>query len=205
MIKKGLCAASGALMAVSVLLISVLIPALSVSRFEQALVKTVNMQALGISQSDLSAFAVETMGYLRGERDSWQPHIPHEGVPEAFTQHMAEVRGAVEIAPWVIVALMICGAALLWLGGWQRRWALRGVIGLIGFVALIVLWAAVDFHSFWMVLHKAFIKGGIFPYGEPVMQLFPLNLFFQYIAPVCLWAFGLMGALCGVLMLKKRS
>lgn len=203
--KKGLCMLAGALMAAAVLLISVLAPALSVPRFEQALVKTVNMQALGISQSDLSAFAAETMGYLRGEKDAWQPHIPHTGVPEAFSIHMAEVKAAVQAAPWVIALMLAAGVALLWLGGWQRRRALLGVLVLMAVIALVLVWAMADFHSFWMVLHKVFIRGGIFPYGEPIMQLFPLNLFFQYIAPVCLWAVGLLVALCIVLTVEKKS
>ena len=203
--KRVLCAVSGAVMALAVLLASVLIPAMSTTRFERALLTTVNTQALGISQSDLSAFAVETMGYLRGEKAAWEPQIPHSGVPEAFSAHMAEVKNAVSAAPWLIAALAAGGWLMLWIGGWQRRDALRGVIALMGLLLLMVLWAAADFHSFWMVLHKAFIKGGIFPYGEPVMQLFPLELFFQYIAPVCLCTFGLMGTLCGVLMRKKRS
>ena len=203
--KRALCAVSGALLALAVLLLSVLMPAMSTTRFERALLTTVNTQALGISQSDLSAFAVETMGYLRGEKAAWEPQIPHSGVPEAFSMHMAEVKNAVSAAPWVLSALAAGGWLMLWFGGWQRRDALRGVIALMGLLLLLVLWAAADFHSFWMVLHKAFIRGGIFPYGEPVMQLFPLALFFQYIVPVCAMAVVLMAVLCGALVVGKRS
>ena len=105
----------------------------------------------------------------------------------------------------LIAALLACGGAMLWAGGCMRRWALKGVLALVGFVALIVLWAAVDFRSFWMVLHKVFIRGGIFPYGEPIMQLFPLELFFQYIAPVCGMAAVLLSVLCGALLFKSND
>ena len=69
--KKTACFLSGAVLALVLLLTAVLIPALSTQRFQAALVNTVDQQALGVSEGDLSAFAEETMRYLRSEKDSF--------------------------------------------------------------------------------------------------------------------------------------
>jgi len=203
--KKTACFLSGAVLAFVLLLTAVLIPALSTQRFQAALVNTVDQQALGVSEGDLSAFAEETMRYLRSEKDAWEPRIPHEGVSEAFRIHMAEVRGWVSAAPWVIGLGVIAGIALLWLGGFLRKQALLGVAALLGVLAVILLWAAVDFASFWMVLHQWFIPGGIFSAHEAVMSLFPLELFFGYIPAVCLWAALLLGALCAGMWFSLKN
>ena len=201
--KKSLCFLSGLLLALSVLLCAVLLPALSESRFEKALLSTVDQQALGMSESDLSAFAEETMRYLKDEKSNWQPDVPFP-VADAFVVHMAEVKGWVSAAPWVIGLGLLLGLALLWLGRWQRKPALWGVCALLGIIVCVLVWAAADFQSLWMVLHRVFIPNGIFAYNEPVMQLFPLELFFRYIVPVAVSAAGHMAALCaGMRMFLK--
>ena len=201
--KKGLCFAAGFLMAISVLLCAVLLPALNTGRFEEALLSTVDQQALGMSESDLSAFAEETMRYLKGQKPAWEPDVPFH-VADAFVIHMEEVKGWVSAAPWVIGFGLIAGICLLGLGGWRRKPALLGVCALIGLIVCVLIWAAADFRSFWRVLHKLFIPNGIFAAGEPVMQLFPLELFFRYIVPVAVSATGHMAALCaGMRMFLK--
>ena len=195
---------AGFLLALCVLLASVLVPASSTPRFEKALVQTVNQQALGISESDLSAFAEETMRYLKDEKPLWQPKVPFH-VADAFAVHMEEVKGWVSAAPWVMGCGLLLGLAFLWIGRWQRKPALLGVGTLIGLIVCVLIWAAADFRSFWMVLHKLFIPGGIFAAGEPVMQLFPLNLFFAYIVPVGLSVMGHMaGLMAGIFLLTKK-
>ena len=203
--KKCLCFLSGFLLAAAMLICAVLLPALSTARFEKALLSTVDQQALGISESHLSAFAEETMQYLRGEKPAWEPDVPFP-VADSFRMHMAEVRIWVKTAPWIIIGAIALGTTLLHLGGWRRKPALLGVCALVALVLLVLIWAAADFRSFWMVLHKTLIPGGIFAYDEPVMRLFPLELFFRYIVPVTLWAAGLLAALtaAGWLLLRRR-
>ena len=204
--KKCLCFLSGLLLAALALLCAVLVIALSTTRFEQALLSTVDPQALGMSESTLSAFAEETMLYLRGAKPAWEPDVPFP-VADAFRVHMAEVKGWVSAAPWVMAVLLTAGALLLFLGGRQRRPALLGVCALIGLIVCLLIWAAADFRSFWMVLHKLFIPNGIFAAGEPVMQLFPLELFFAYIVPLTASAALHVAALVtGIgLLTKKRT
>ena len=173
---------AGLLGVMMIILASIAIPALNPARFEKALLNTVNRQAVGMSESDLTAFARDTMDYLRGETDAWQPKTPF-AIPDSFTEHMAEVRGWVDMLKIALPAgLLICTAGL-WLGR-DLRAARNGMLCMLGLIAALFLWAVVDFNSLWMVIHRVLIPGGIFPAGEPVMQLFPLALFFRYLPAV---------------------
>ena len=189
---------AGILGVMIMILASIAIPALNPARFEKALLNTVNRQAVGMSESDLTAFARDTMDYLCGETDAWQPQTPF-AIPQSFTEHMAEVRGWVDVLKIALPAgLLICTAGL-WLG-LDFHAARNGMLCLLGLMAAMLLWAVVDFNSLWMVIHRVLIPGGIFPAGEPVMQLFPLDLFFRYLPAVIGWMAGFAGA-SGVLFL----
>ena len=174
---------AGMLGVMIMILASIAIPALNPARFEKAMLNTVNRQAVGMSESDLTAFARDTMDYLCGETDAWQPQTPF-AIPQSFTEHMAEVRGWVDVLKMVLPAgLLICTAGL-----WRDfRAARSGMLCMLGLMDAMLLWAMVDFNSLWMVIHRVLIPGGIFPAGEPVMQLFPLALFFGYIPAVLGW------------------
>ena len=174
-------------------------PALQPARFERAVLSTVNPQAVGMSESDLTAFARETMGYLRGEKDAWQPQTPF-AIPESFVAHMAEVRGWVDVLKIALPLGALVAAAGLWFGR-DLRAARNGVLCMLGLMTTVVLWAVADFNSLWMVIHRVLIPGGIFPAGEPVMQLFPLALFFGYIPAVLGWMAGWTAVLAGVSVL----
>ena len=182
-----------------VILASIAIPALNPARFEKAVLNTVNCQAVGMSESDLTAFARDTMDYLCGETDAWQPQTPF-AIPQSFTEHMAEVRVWVDVLKIALPAgLLICTAGL-WLGR-DFRAARSGMLCMLGLMAAMLLWAVVDFNSLWMVIHRVLIPGGIFPAGEPVMQLFPLALFFGYIPAVLGWMAGWTAVLAGISVL----
>ena len=190
---------AGMLGVMIMILASIAIPALNPARFEKALLNTVNRQAVGMSESDLTAFARDTMDYLRGETDAWQPQTPF-AIPQSFTEHMAEVRGWVDVLKIALPAGMLICTAGLWLGR-DFRAARSGMLCMLGLIAAMLLWAVVDFNSLWMVIHRVLIPGGIFPAGEPVMQLFPLALFFGYIPTVLGWMAGWTAVLAGVSVL----
>ena len=75
-------------------------------------------------------------------------------------------------------------ALALFLPSRNRCASLTGLFCAVGLLLAVLLWAALDFHSLWMILHRLFIPDGIFSAREPVMQLFPLALFFEYLTPV---------------------
>ena len=194
--KKALSFLAGLMLALTAVLLSITGPALQPARFEKALLTTVNRQAVGMSESDLTAFARHTMAYLHGETAGWQPETPF-AIPQSFADHMAEVRGWVDVLKIALPAALLASLVCLWLGR-NARAALAGALTLIGLTAALILWAVVDFNSLWLVIHRVLIPGGIFSAREPVMQLFPLALFFGYIGPVILrlavcWAVILLG------------
>ncbi|MDD3334500.1 MAG: DUF1461 domain-containing protein [Eubacteriales bacterium] len=170
--------------------------------FEQAVLQRVDLSALTISEADARAFAAETIFYLKDEEPLWQPAVQMGGeampIPAAFTIHMAEVKAGVSLIGYAIPAavfLMLAIAVWSLLSGNQGTgFSLRnGLIGMavpLGVIALLLLWACLDFRSLWAWLHTSFIPGGIFAADEPIMQLFPLALFNDYIAPFSL-TFGL--------------
>ena len=197
--KKAMSFGAGFVLALLMMLLSVLGPALRTDLFEQALIKTVQWEAIGTDEASLRLFAAETMAYLRGEKEAWEPAITLYGFPaeeaiaQSFRLHMAEVRGWVAAAPWVLGA----GFALalgLFLPSRKRYASLTGLFCAVGILLAVLLWALVDFHSLWMILHRLFIPDGIFSAREPVMQLFPLALFFEYLTPVSITFLILLAA-----------
>ena len=107
---------AGLLGVMMIILASIAIPALNPTRFEKALLNTVNRQAVGMSESDLTAFARETMDYLNGKQDAWQPQTPF-AISADFTQHMADVRAAAAVLKIILPAGLLLALAGLWLGG----------------------------------------------------------------------------------------
>ncbi|MCI5957533.1 MAG: DUF1461 domain-containing protein [Clostridiales bacterium] len=188
-LRFGLCLGAAFVLSALAILGAVLGPATQTGLFERALLSTVNREAVQADEAQLRAFARETMAYLRGEKPAWEPSLSF-AVPEAFSEHMREVRGWVAAAPWVFAVGGVLAAMLLafvWrLGGLSRRGCAAGMLLAMGLIAAALLWALADFDSLWMVLHRLLIPGGIVPAGEPVMQLFPLELFFSYAGPVAL-------------------
>ncbi|MBQ7868220.1 MAG: DUF1461 domain-containing protein [Clostridia bacterium] len=182
--RRALCFCAGLVLAIVLAITAIAGPATRTGLFVRALIQTVDKARTGVTDEQLAAFGEETMAYLRGEKPDWQPQIPAEGVAPSFRAHMAEVRGWVSALKWVIGAGILLCIFLCLLRGFDRPAFIAGACTVVGLIAAVILWALVDFHSLWMILHRVFIPGGIFPAGEPVMQLFPLSLFFQYITPV---------------------
>jgi hypothetical protein len=151
-----------------------------------------------LTQADADEFVAQTMAYLSGERSDWSPEVHYAGhtlvIPQAFTAHMATVRGWLRFARLVLpfTAAVAVGMAALgyMLSGCKgaRRFPLGGYALGWGFPLLLALgvglWGALDFSGFWAWLHNALIPDGIFSAQEEIMQLFPLMLFASYIAPV---------------------
>ena len=201
--KKVLSFTAGLMLALLAVVFSVAVPAMNSARFEKAVLSTVNCEAVGMSESDLTAFARETMDYLNGRQDAWQPQTPF-AISADFTQHMADVRHAADALKAALPIGLALALAGLWVGR-DRRMARLGMLALLGVIAAVLLWAVVDFASLWYVIHLVFIPGGIFGAGEMVMMLFPLELFWGYAVPVGCWlaaSFAVLIVLCSV---KQRG
>ena len=194
----------GVLTVLTAVALAVLVPMQSTALFEKGLMQTVNREAVGMSESDLTAFARETMDYLCARKQTWEPQTPF-AIPGSFVLHMAQVRAGVS-ACWWAVALAVCSVLIVLLfGRIDRSWHCAGMSAAAGMIALVLLWAAVDFNSLWYLIHRLLIPGGIFSASEPVMQLFSLQLFFGYIGPVMgmLAAMGALIALFSVALYRR--
>lgn len=161
-----------------------------------------------ISADDAERFAQETIGYLTGRRAAWLPAFILDGqvfpVPESFIGHMAEVQHWVMafryMLPLMIAAvtalvfLTLIGAAAMKTRTFSPRGYLLGAAVPILAAGILFLWAIIDFQSFWGLLHRMLIPGGIFLADEPVMQLFPIAMFQRYLAPIALTFLYVMAA-----------
>ncbi|MBN1777127.1 MAG: DUF1461 domain-containing protein [Clostridiales bacterium] len=165
-----------------------------------------------LSEEDAERFAQETVGYLTGRRAAWLSAVTVNGqavpVPDTFTEHMAAVQSWVlkfrymlplMIADVVIlVFLTLLGAAAMRSRTFSPRGYLLGAVIPILAGGAVFLWALIDFTSFWETLHRIVIPGGIFAADEPVMQLFPIAMFRNYLGPIALTFLYLMA---GILLL----
>lgn len=177
-----------------------------VSLFEEGLRANVDFAAMGADDSAAASFAEETITYLRGDKDAWEPRVITSSgvmpVPDDFKAHMATVRGWVASAPAALViglaaALALTACAVLLArrsarpfssGGWYA-----GALAPLAALCALGLWGYIDFNGMWGWLHTTFIPDGIFAASEPVMRLFPTGLFAGYAKPAGI-AFAVMYA-----------
>ena len=191
---------AGSLVVLLLITLAVITPVWSTAHFERAVLENVDRRAVGMTESGLTDFARETMDYLWGRTQDWQPDTPFV-IPQSFHEHMADVREVLKAIPWLLLAALPMGTAAVWM---EKKWFWTGCAGTAALLAAVLLWAAFDFGSLWMILHRLFIPGGIFPAGEPVMQLFPLSLFFSYVKPVVFSLAGYLLALAGIVMITYQ-
>lgn len=165
-----------------------------------------------LSEDDAERFAQETIGYITGRRAAWLSAITVGGevstVPEEFTQHMEAVQVWVlkfrfmlplMIADVVIlIFLTLIGAAAMRSRTFSTRGYYWGAVIPLLAGGFMFLWSLIDFTSFWEMLHRIIIPGGIFAADEPVMQLFPVAMFQNYLMPIALTFLYIMA---GILLL----
>lgn len=174
--------------------------------FRRAIAASVDPAPLGADDAALSAFAGDTIRYLTGRQEAWQPAILAPS--PAFAGHMAKVRAAVMALPLIMLALLLAGALLVLLGRpFDKRGWYLGAGLVLALVVVLALWAALDFSGFWHWLHVTFIPDGLFPPNEPMMALFPLSLFGYYLVPagLLLGALLVLVGLCPLAIRHKGS
>jgi len=151
-----------------------------------------------VSQADADAFVNDTLDYLTGIKTLWEPAVTiggfRIGVPETFKTHMATVKGWVDSAKAVLlgcaaIVLLLLTRALIGVKGSKKSPFSTGGYYLGAFIPLALLvglglWGYFDFDGFWAWIHRAFIPDGIFSAMEPIMQLFPVEVFSGYLQPI---------------------
>lgn len=210
--KRLCCLLAGLLLSAGLLLYAVCVSALDEPFFQNALIQTVNTDELRISREDLALFSRETIPYLRGETDTWKPALSLAGIPAdqaipaAFYEHMADIRQVFIVVSrlWpILLGLGVLSAGMLFLLKKFSPAAFRvGLLIPMTVTAGLLLFALLDFETFWRVLHQTLIPGGIFSAREPVMRLFPITLFVCYVKPVVLRLLGgglVLGLISGLI------
>ena len=201
------CLLAGLLLVFLVLLLAVFLTASQEALFERLLVDHLNFQSLQTDEASVRSFARETVLYITHRQSVWEPQITINGfpagsfIPPSFRGHMAEVRDWLGLGKLVFslgfgfAALLLGGSILV--GGLRGRrgFSLGGYYLGVGLavlaIAILALWGALHFESLWQILHEVLIPNGIFSASEPVMKLFPLEVFAGYLPPV-LMTFGLL-------------
>lgn len=151
--------------------------------FTQAELRHGQYQLLSMSDADAVAFSRHTIGYLNGRESDWRPSVPFP-IPATFTTHMRAFRNAIKAADWCgVFALPVyaIGLSVLLFRAFQKRAFLWGIGLAAGLLLAVLLYAVVDFSGFWLILHRWLIPNGIFSAREPIMLLFPVSLFAEYI------------------------
>ena len=180
----------------------------SIDLLTEGVRQNVDLAAVGLDEDSAETFALRTLSYLQGNSDEWDiSQVVGESIlpiPEAFMAHMANVRYWFAPADTLLfMGRMIVLLALPWvlLGVKRGRkvcFSLKGyytgALILLVFIAGMGVWSVLDFQGMWHLLHKVIIPDGIFSAAEPIMQLFPLQLFAGYAEPV-FTAFGIISAL----------
>ncbi|RLC83129.1 MAG: TIGR01906 family membrane protein [Chloroflexi bacterium] len=119
----------------------------------------------------------EDIGYLRSLADEKGPIYN-----ERELAHMEDVkgvmRGALLVQRGALIVALLCLSVL---GVWREIRAmakaiLAGSAGLIGFVSVVGLTAALNFNLFFTLFHRLFFEGNswLFAYTDSLIQLYPL-------------------------------
>lgn len=151
------------------------------------------------SSEMLSSFAQETIDYLVGKAETWEPSVSIMGmemplpISEDFMSHMEDVKGWINVGQKAFYALLAVAVVLLGRvitssrkghSGFSGAGYYIGVFLPLVLVGGIIGWAYFDFEGFWMFIHEHFIKDGIFSNGEVVMQIFTTDMFKAFIKPI---------------------
>lgn len=132
----------------------------------------------GMSTDEMCAVYLRMVDYMKGGTDELQTEVTVFG--EREISHMSDVRKLwfrVETAKYILFAFTAIAAALA-LYVYRRRAAavlarcwLIGICVIAFIAAVLAVWAAVDFYSFWILFHAIFldVPSAIFDPAESLM------------------------------------
>lgn len=175
---------------------------------------------IGISPEDLRSATEVLLDYTSGGREDMVTEADFDGVKkEVFNDrekaHMVDVRALFLGARNVSIVLLALGAAILAaLMLWSRDKAeiFRGYrmgnyIFLIVF-AVIALYAAADFTSFWTSFHHVFFTNDLWllnPATDNMILMVPEQFFFDLVFRIVAWFVGIGALLYGGSWLGSRK
>ena len=179
---------------------------------------------MGMRHEELMEATNVLLDYLKDKRDdiSLKVHVNGEEV-EMFdnreTLHMIDVKAlylnAITVTR-ILLAIGLCAFAVLLIIKSTRRQALRGYhignIVFLGIIALLGIYALLDFNSFWTSFHKVFFTNDLwllYP-DERLIQMVPEQFFSDLVARIVLLLVifaGIPAAVCAFFRvhIKKKE
>ena len=168
-------------------------------------------EKIGMSEEGLQEATDTLLDYLQDRRDDIIVETEVNGMMREVydmreTLHMVDVKNLYQGALKVRGILALCGCVLLGVLVYFRRGETFGIMKrgytralgfLFLFLAFAVIYAAVDFNSFWMRFHYIFFDNDLFlldPNVSIMINMFPERFFFDMVmAIVCGFAVSLGG------------
>lgn len=189
------------------------------SFYRQEYQKLDTAEQIGMSDADLQAATDALLDYLRGKRDDLRVQAVVRGQQrEVFNQreilHMADVKTLYLWAMRIGNALLILAVAFYlwaWLGKRDIKTILSGYLQgnyvLLGLIAALGIYAALDFNSFWTGFHKIFFTNDLWlldPRTDILIQMVPEQFFFDLVMRIVVSAAILIAILMAVAHIAKR-
>jgi len=223
-LKKTVLSAAAAILSflfvVGLLLMAVEIWCFHKAFYKSEYAKLQTAREIGISEEDLERATDALLDYLKGKREDLVVYADWNGDErEVFNEreklHMEDVKILYQRAMLVGHLFFGAGAAFavaaLFVKGWRRR-ALEGYIRgntiFFAMLALIGLYAALDFGSFWTLFHQLLFSNDLWlldPATDVLIQMVPEQFFFDLVMRIALTAAVLIGGLfAGALLLRHR-
>ena len=169
-------------------------------------------QSIGISEDELTEATDVLLGYTAGQRDSLGFEATIGGqAREVFNQrekdHMVDVRALYITARDVRTYGLVAAAVLIIIAFIVSRkkaagQLFRSFLGVSGaFLALViavVVWALVDFNSFWTAFHHVFFTNDLWildPRTDILIQMVPSQFFFDLVTRIIVRFVAIFAAL----------
>ena len=196
-----LCTVAAVLLLTALIVVCIEVYALGDAFFEHEYDKLSTAQSIGISQADLSMVTHGLLAYTRGEAESLDMQATIRGeLREVFGQrekdHMVDVRDLYLGARFVRTFGLIAAAALTALAFFlmrRRAWAalcrafLSVSAAFLALIAVIGIWAMLDFASFWTAFHHVFFTNDLWilnPNTDVLIMMVPQQFFSDLVSRI---------------------
>lgn len=209
---RRLSAAAAVLLLIGIVVLWVDVHCFCRAFYKQEYQKLNTAQSIGMTEQGLEQTTEALLAYLRGEQEDLSLSIPINGQErEVFNArekaHMADVKTLYIRARWVGYGSLLLGAAgivllLVTSHGSARREVLggylRGNVCFFAALAMIGLFAAIDFDTFWTGFHKLVFANDLWlldPRTDILIEIVPEQFFFDLVIRIAASALATIGAL----------
>ena len=210
------------LLAVALLLTVVDYCCFDLSFFQREYAADGTAKKVGMSDPDLMNATETLLDYLKGERDDILVTAEIKGTERQVfdnreTAHMVDVKALYQGA-LVVRNVLLAGAVLLLVAcvvlargrirKTLRKGFLVGIVAMLVVIALILVYALLDFTSFWNHFHLLLFDNDLWlldPRVSIMINMFPATFFSDLVMRVILWTVICLGAIALILFFPYRN